>query len=39
MLDKIQKRVGHGREREVSGQEKGNKKRWTGKVSTLMDSM
>ena len=27
MLDRTRKRVGHGREREVGGQEKGNKKR------------
>ena len=39
MLDRTWKRVGHGREREVGGQEKGNKKRKMGKVSTLTDSM
>ena len=27
MLDRTRKRVGHGRETEVGGQEKGNKKR------------
>ena len=30
MIDRTWKRVGHGREREVEGQEKGNKKRSTG---------
>ena len=39
MLDRTWKRVGHGREREVGGQEKGNKKGCTGKVSTFTDSM
>ena len=39
MLNSARKRVGHGREIEVGGQENGNKKRLTRKLSTLMDSM
>ena len=39
MLDRTRKKVGHGREREVGGQKKGKKKRCTGKVSNLTDSM
>ena len=39
MLNCGRKKVGHGREREVGGREKGNKKRLTGKVFTLTDSM
>ena len=39
MLDRTRKRVGDWREREVEGQKEGKKKRCTGKVSTLTDSM
>ena len=39
MLNSAQKRVEDWREREVGGREKGNKKRLTGKVFTLTDSM
>ena len=39
MLYRTRKWVGHGKERQVGERENRNKKRFTWKASTLMDSM